>query len=128
MNHATKLLLGTTAIFMAVAANAAATMPGQDGYHYSNGGTGYIGLTESAGQPRAMGHDKMWTAQSDMVSRTPSAAGEASTMVDGQPNQNPDAPMADSTMGKRAPQAWAQVRSQTQSMGSARNPAWGTPD
>src|SRR6478609_2717670 len=112
MNHATRLLLGTTALFVAVAASAAPTMPGQDGYHYSNGGTGYIGLTASAGQPRMN------------MDRTSMAAGEATTLINGRPNQNPEAPMPGSMTAKRAPQAWAQ----TQAMGNARNPAWGTPD
>ncbi|MES3000738.1 MAG: hypothetical protein V4787_08600 [Pseudomonadota bacterium] len=121
MNTATKLLLSSAALFTAFAASAAPAMPGQDAYHQTNGGTGYIGLTESAGQARTMNTDKVWTASSQMVNRTPTAAGEASTMVNGRPNVNPDAPGSDST-SMRAPR--------TQSMGNAaaRNPAWGTPD
>jgi hypothetical protein len=121
MNTATRLLLATSTLFLAAAANAAPAAPGQDAYHQTNGGTGYIGLTESAGQPRAMNAKKEWTASSQMANRTPMAAGEATTMVNGQPNVNPDAPASNSM---------AMHASRTQSMGNAaaRNPARGTPD
>lgn len=121
MNTTTRILLSTAALFTSIAANAAGAMPGQDAYHQTNGGTGYIGLTESAGQPRATNAGKMWTASSPMANRTPMAAGEATTMVNGQPNVNPDAPTWNSV---------AMHKPRTQSMGNAaaRNPAWGTPD
>ncbi len=54
----------------------------------TNGGTGYIGFTESVGQAR-------------MPMRYTSMGGEATTMINGQPNVNPEATMANSA-GARA--------------------------
>jgi len=88
----------------------------------SNGGTGFIGVTESANAPRAQ---IVPAAMSNNVSRIPSQAGEASTMVNGRPNGNPDAPtVAGSTTASSA------VMGAGSSSWAARpsHPLWGTPD
>jgi hypothetical protein len=126
MNITRKLIMTAGALCMAVGANAANDI--------TNGGTGYIGLTESAGQPRAMqSRTKAFAANSTMS--FPSAAGEATTMVNGRPNANPDAPSANSMANPRS-----ELRSMGNSSGAmgamgamgAGSPwqhrSWGTPD
>ena len=52
MNTLPKLLITSCAMCIAMAANAAVAPNGDDTSRISNGGTGYIGLTQSAGLPR----------------------------------------------------------------------------
>jgi hypothetical protein len=81
----------------------------------TNGGTGFIGVTESA--------NTGWRpASADRMAALP--AGEASTWVNGRPNANPEAPMA----GSRAPDTRAMGASADPRANAARNPSWGTPD
>jgi len=99
------------------ALGAQAAMPADTG-RITNGGTGFIGVTESYGQPATVA----------VGSRTGMPAGEASTWVNGRPNQNPEAPgMASGgtqgqSMGNTGAMGPQGVR------GNARNPSWGTPD
>lgn len=72
--------LGSVCLAFSLGASAAGQM--SDSSHITNGGTGYIGLTESAGQPRTMRARPMATLP----------AGEATTMVGGRPNVDPNAP------------------------------------
>ena len=119
MKKLPQLLISCAAAFLAVGAHAAnsSSAATSDGWHITNGGTGFIGVTQSAGQPRAM----------QRVAGMP--AGEATTMIDGRPNANPDAPGwtaaprdAQRTMGNSSGSAM-DARSI-----AARNPSWGTPD
>jgi hypothetical protein len=104
-------------ILCAFAGCAAVSAQATDGSsRITNGGTGFIGVTQSYGQPNAV----------VAASRISLPAGEASTFVNGRPNQNPEAPsmaMAASTgtnvMGARAMPA-ASERSAHR--------GWGTPD
>ena len=52
MNTLPKLLIASCTMCLAMAANAGVAPNGDDTSRISNGGTGYIGLTQSAGQPR----------------------------------------------------------------------------
>ena len=100
-------------------------MNGDDTSRISNGGTGFVGVTQSAGQARTM-DQRMWTASNQWSSRTPIAAGEASTSVNGQPNGNPDAPTRDSMVSAKSDLRAMGNSGSTKA--SARNPSWGTPD
>ena len=114
-----------TSTFIVCAAALTASLSAQAGVRavdvprISNGGTGFIGATESANVPRT----RFVPTRDFGISRIPAQAGEASTMINGQPNGNPD-------------QVWvaATAASTTQVMGassewSARShPLWGTPD
>lgn len=114
--NSAKLILCALGAFAALGANAMGTAA--DSGRITNGGTGFIGVTESYGQPKAM------VAQSQM--RLPS--GEASTFVNGRPNANPEAP--GTAMGGVQTQAMGNtgMSAQTGVRASARNPSWGTPD
>ena len=127
-----QLLAASCALGLALAANAGTAMNGDDTSRITNGGSGFIGVTQSVGQPRRV-ETAMWMPSAQSVERYPTRAGEASTMVNGRPNANPDAPalgaMAARTnelqsMGNRAGMSAAS----TAMTGAARNPAWGTPD
>jgi hypothetical protein len=86
----------------------------------TNGGTGFMGVTQSVGQPRPMG--RVYGAM---------PAGEASTMVNGQPNVDPNAPLAGSarmTYEQRTMGAAGAMPSYSTGPAAARNPSWGTPD
>lgn len=114
MKTSTQLLIGSCALGLALAASAGTALNGDDTSRISNGGTGYIGLTQSAGQPRAMGVKH--------VAAVPS--GEASTMVGALPNANPDA-------GARTgmtPRLQTMGNAGSPRDAAARNPSWGTPD
>ena len=65
----TTLILSAAATLLAISAGANAAVNTVDVPHITNGGTGYIGLTASAGQPRA--------AES-RATRTMGASGERS--------------------------------------------------
>jgi hypothetical protein len=111
-----KLILCALGACAALGASAAGM--GADNARITNGGTGFIGVTESYGQPGTVAAG----------SRRGMPAGEASTWVNGRPNENPEAP------------GMATGGVQTQSMGNtgmspqtgvpagARHPSWGTPD
>ncbi len=89
-----------------------------DSSRITNGGTGFIGVTESAGQPRM--------AQQFASMR----AGEATTMVNGQPNVNTEAPAWGSAMQPSATRSMGASGGMTLDPRAvaARNPSWGTPD
>lgn len=125
MNTTAKLLISSCALGLTLAANAGVAMNGDDTSRITNGGTGFIGVTQSVGQPRTM-DQRRWTASNQWTSRTPIAAGEASTFVNGQPNQNPDAPSRDSVSSAKAD--LRAMGNSGSSKASARNPSWGTPD
>jgi hypothetical protein len=126
------LAFGSLCLAFSLGANAGGQM--SDKGRITNGGTGYIGLTESAGQPRHM----------NSPARASLPAGEASTMVNGRPNQHPNSPInmagndaartmdATRAMGASSMGA-APMRSPMEPMhssmtGSTRHPMWGTPD
>lgn len=126
MNFSRNFLISFGALSMAFAANAGATMNTPAMAPITNGGTGYIGLTDSAGQPRTS-QSRPWMASTQTTMRVPGSAGEASTMVNGRPNANPDAPGADS-MGSASPDLRTMGNSGGAMTGPSHNPAWGTPD
>lgn len=111
-----KLILCTFGACAALGANAAGM--GAESGRITNGGTGFIGVTDSYGQPKAL------VAQSQM--RLPS--GEASTLVNGRPNQNPEAPGAMAGGVQTQAMGNAGMSPQTGVRADARNPSWGTPD
>lgn len=119
MHTSLRFILGSAAAL--ALASAHATAPA-DAARITNGGTGYIGLTASAGSPRQA------VAMADTTMALPS--GEASTMVQGRPNAHPiaerSAPMASAVDAQAAPAS-------TAVMGAApaarmQHPMWGTPD
>jgi hypothetical protein len=118
MNTTSRLLITCATAFVALSANAGSAASMTDGSRITNGGTGFIGVTQSAGQPR-------------MAQRFASMpAGEATTMVNGQPNANPDAPTWSAEVQRTAERSMgnsAGVRMDARAA-AARNPAWGTPD
>ena len=101
MNTFSKFLIISGALCLGAAANAGTTTSASDASHITNGSTGYIGLTQSAGEPRSS-YTRMWVASSQGVSGIPTGAGEASTMVGGRPNLDPNAPMRGSMSADRA--------------------------
>jgi hypothetical protein len=118
MNTLPKLLVTCAAAFLAFGANAGSTASMNDGSRITNGGTGFIGVTESAGQPRMAQHFASMRA------------GEATTMVNGQPNVNTEAPAWSSAAQPYAARSMgnASGRSMDARSVAARNPSWGTPD
>jgi hypothetical protein len=118
------VLLSSCAMCLALAANAGTASRSSDAMPITNGGTGFIGVTQSAGQPNAM-NTGAWTGTPQSVSRTPMAAGEASTMVNGRPNQNPDAP-ARGSMGDAS--AELRTMGNAAAMPGWQHRSWGTPD
>ncbi|MEO7391896.1 MAG: hypothetical protein ABIU58_06955 [Ramlibacter sp.] len=128
MNAFPKLLITTCALGLALAATAGTSMGGSADSKITNGGTGFIGVTESAGQPR-VAEMKMWMTAAQSVSAIPTAAGEASTMVNGNPNGNPDAPAYGSARSSELRAMGNAAATYGPISGaSAHNPAWGTPD
>jgi len=104
-------------------ATAAQAMP-SGGERITNGGTGFIGVTASAGMPREA---FVARAPSGATTSVPSQAGEASTFVQGQPNRDPAATgngPSSSTMGA-APSSMAAPATQAT---RAPHRLWGTPD
>jgi hypothetical protein len=118
----------STLLFCSIACAFMATA--QAGVHAdeartTNGGTGFIGVTESAGT--AWRPDRDLSASASGTSSVPLRAGEASTFVDGQPNQQPVAPGS----GMSAPDTRAMGAAPAMRADAA--PAWGhrmwgTPD
>ncbi|MEO5672412.1 MAG: hypothetical protein ABIR26_17125 [Ramlibacter sp.] len=117
MKTSSQLLIASCAMGLAMAASAGTAMNGDDTSRITNGGTGYIGLTQSAGQPRPM--------PMKFVAALPS--GEASTLVGGRPNTNPDAP-AWTAMAPRTAELQSMGNIGSARSAAARNPSWGTPD
>ncbi len=112
-----KFLLSVAGVCAALGANAAGM--GADSGRITNGGTGFIGVTESYGQPGTV----------VAGSRMGMPAGEASTWVNGRPNQNPEAPGV--RMGGVPAQAMGNAPAggtRTDLRANSRNPSWGTPD
>lgn len=127
-SHRLLLCAAAAASFVCV---AQATPPrAADLPRITNGGTGFIGLTESAGTDWRPGMATERTAT--RTSGVPVAAGEASTTVNGQPNRDPNDPAL------RMPSLQAMGASPAPAMERAgtmppRAPAWwhrswGTPD
>lgn len=126
MNRFPNLMLCATLACGAAAAQAGTSLKAADLPRITNGGTGFVGVTESAGMPRQPVRVQ-WTASS--TSSVPTRAGEASTFVDGRPNLDPNTPMGMAagdrlqgelrTMGSGAAMADAPAGAR---------PAWGTPD
>jgi hypothetical protein len=88
MHLSSRFTLCAAAVLVASTAQAT-TIRAADLPRISNGGTGYIGLTESAGtgwRPEPAARTMA------MSSSIPVSAGEASTMVNGQPNRDPQDP------------------------------------
>lgn len=129
MKRFSNLLLCATLACGAAAAQAGTHVRAAELPRISNGGTGFIGVTESAGMP----HRPVTARWNTNTSRVPLSAGEATTMVDGRPNANPDAPMAHGGGMAGQPMQHA-LRAMGGSGGAlADRPAnahrgWGTPD
>lgn len=119
MNSFSKLLLGASFATLAIASHAA-SVQAVDIPRISNGGTGFIGVTQSAGMPEVR------TYADRTVQRYSSMSGEATTMVNGQPNVNPEAPMAGSARQADVRSMGAAPRAD--SAPSNRSILWGTPD
>lgn len=128
MKSFSTLLIGSGILCLSVAAGAGTAVHASQSVPITNGGTGYIGLTESAGQPRVAAAST-WVASRDAVSRIPNRAGEASTMVNGRPNQDPDAPARDSMgAGKAELRSMGNAGMSHSGMAGAQHRLWGTPD
>jgi hypothetical protein len=129
MNTSSKLILGIGTACLAVAAHAQVSPYPAPSTGGDTGATGTTGAIESAPQPRKPAR-AMSRRSEPNISRYPGS--EASTMVNGQPNGNPDAPNLGTagsipseaqTMGGAAdvpPQQGSATRNQHRS--------WGTPD
>jgi hypothetical protein len=129
MTRFSNLMLSATLACCAASAQAGTTFSAADA-RITNGGTGFIGVTESAGRPA---QHARWNADSSSILR----GGEASTFVNGRPNEDPYAPgMGAYPMGA----ARAPMTGELRTMGGSRvdrgvagapegaHPAWGTPD
>jgi len=128
MKRSNHLLLSAVLACCAAAAQAGTSLKAADLPRISNGSTGFIGVTESVGMKRPP-VDVQWSASGS--SAIPLRAGEATTVVNGRPNENPDAPAPGAMAGDR-------LQGQLRTMGSSGGhmsdfPAnahrgWGTPD
>jgi hypothetical protein len=112
------LTLGTVALACGMTAQAGVRISDSD--RITNGGTGHIGITQSIGQPMP----------APMARMTSVPAGEATTLVDGQPNVNPDTvgwtpARMDDARRMGAPAARSMPGSMPATKG---HPTWGTPD
>lgn len=111
----------------AAAAQAGTHVRAADLPRISNGGTGFIGVTDSAGMTQRPVTAR-WNAATSAI---PLRAGEASTMVDGRPNANPEAPLTHGMAGQPMQHS---LRSMGGSSGAmtdrpaGAHPGWGTPD
>lgn len=125
------LILCATLACCAAAAQAGITFKAAELPRISNGGTGFVGVTESAGMPRQPVRVQ-WTASS--TSAVPTHAGEASTFVDGRPNAEPNAPMGADAMAATGDRMHGELRAMGSGGGAMSDfPAgshrgWGTPD
>lgn len=130
MRLSSHLMLCAAASVFALSAHAATPLRASEVPKISNGGTGFIGITESAGT--AWQPEKQLRATAAATSSVPIGAGEASTIVNGQPNRDPSAPSvgADSTKtmgGSAAPRTERDSRTGPRGS-SATHLLWGTPD
>jgi hypothetical protein len=89
MNISSQFLVIAGALALAASANASTTTM-SDTARITNGGTGYVGLTQSVAEPHSR-----WARGSNYG--IPNSAGEASTMVDGRPNVDINAPKSVAT-------------------------------
>lgn len=115
-----KIILCALGACAALGANA--TGMGADSARITNGGTGFIGVTQSYESRQAY-------AVEGRQARLP--AGEATTMINGRPNQNPEAPGMGMAMGGAPTQFMGNsgaMRAETGVRANSRNPSWGTPD
>lgn len=129
MKRFSNLILCAALACGAVAAQAGTHVRAADLPRISNGGTGFIGVTDPAGMPHRP-VTAQWNAGTTSI---PLRAGEASTMVDGRPNANPDAPMAGARGMADAPMQHALRTMGSSGAAMADRPAgahrgWGTPD
>jgi hypothetical protein len=128
MKRSIHLMLSATLACCAAAAQAGTSLKAADLPRISNGGTGFIGVTESVGMKRPPA-DVQWSASGS--SAIPLRAGEATTFVNGRPNDNPNAPAAGAMAGDHMQ---GQLRVMGGSGGTMSDfPAhahrsWGTPD
>ena len=125
-----KLCAAAGACALAFAAQAASPLRAADVPRIPEGGTGFIGVTDSAGT--AWRPDQRLAGTAAVTSGVPVGAGEASTWVRGQPNRDPNAPgmgpaATRTTMGG-APAPSSEQRAARPGGRSAMNPSWGTPD
>jgi len=127
MNRFSNLILCATLACCAAGAYAGTAVNAADA-RISNGGTGFIGVTESIGKPRQP-VVVFWGASA--TSSIPLGAGEASTFVNGRPNEDPNA----YGIGMTGVRTMGELRTMGGSGDAAmardsasRHPAWGTPD
>jgi len=117
MKTSTQLILSAAAACFSIGVHAAMPVNAADLPRISNGGTGFIGLTDSAGtQRQAYMHSRTTT------SSVPNQAGEASTMVNGVPNQTV---ATDGSVMAARPDL--RTIGQSGTAAAAANPSWGTP-
>lgn len=105
-----------------IAAPSMAAVRADEVPRISNGSTGFIGLTASAG---------MATSSVDRPATRSAAlpAGEASTVVQGQPNRDPAAvAITSGVAGTRAMGNSGAVPMQQPVTAQRKSPVWGTPD
>ena len=137
MARFSNLMLSATLACCAAAAQAGSAIKSADLPAITNGGTGFIGVTESAGMP-GQRYDVRWSASD--TSSIPLQAGEASTLVKGRPNVDPNAPgMGTNRMGA-AGTVGTPTYGELRTMGGSpvgtgvagapvgAHPSWGTPD
>lgn len=126
MKRFSNLMLCATLACCAAAAQAS-TLKAADVPRITNGGTGFIGVTESAGMPAQPVAVRLGASGTSAI---PVRAGEASTIVKGQPNVDPNTPMGMSgdhikfdarAMGNSAGGFMADFPANA-------HPGWGTPD
>jgi hypothetical protein len=136
MKRFSNFVLSATLGCCAAAAQAGTPIKAADLPQITNGGTGFIGVTESAGMPR---QPVDWRSGANGMKFTPLPAGEASTFVNGQPNVDPYAPGRG--MDRMAKTGDRMRGDDARAMGSNRDaaaaragfpanasPLWGTPD
>jgi hypothetical protein len=116
------LILGAALGCLALGAQAAMPVNAADLPRISNGGTGFIGLTESAGTQR-----RAYRPMRSATSAIPTQAGEASTMVGGVPNRHQDTLAAGTGVAQGSDRPELRTMGHSGTMTTAANPTWGTP-
>jgi len=114
MQRSLALLFCAAGASLSIAANAAMPVHASDLAATNNGGTGYIGLSASAGLPAARADARM------AMAATP--GGELTTLVRGRPNVATDVP-ATTARGQAVDSRFVNARAT-----ASTNPSWGTPD
>ena len=128
MKRISHLMLSATLVCCAAAAQAATTLKAADVPYITNGGTGFIGVTESAGMKR---QPVDLRASANGMKFTPLPAGEASTIVNGLPNVDPNVAALMHDGSAAQPQTRTMGGSRSTSMNDVPAHAhrgWGTPD